>query len=477
MPAQRLTLLSAALLAFCLPDAYAAEPAATPAGSEVVELSAPPPHWQALKGKRVRIVVPLTVTGTDQAERFGELTVAFDGRLWQPSEVATPGSAAFKQVVSDNARRRLVLDDGSNERDPKTISWLGDQALPRVGAQLRGVEGIVDERHGSIRLQLTRPLELPMLKRAGAPQVPGTLKIAAFNLENLFNGDGHGGGFPTPRGAKTPALLQAQLAKLVATVRGLDADVAALMELENDGYGAESSLAQFVAALNAPRDGQPALDWKFIDAGQGPGGDTIRVGILYRASRVAPLGAPAVLEGGPFGDRSRVPLAQAFRRGSGKPFVLVANHFKSKGCTEASGADADQGDTQGCWNALRLDSARRLDAWLKQDPTGQGGERTILLGDFNAYAMEDPVRWLRDAGWRDAFAVARVQQPYSYVYNGQSGRLDHALLSAGMAKRLRGAAEWHLNADEPDRAGYATGDASQPWRSSDHDPLLLGFDL
>jgi len=480
MTALRLVLPAAVLLALAPRPALAAEASGqntNATASEVIDLSAPPADWQALKGKRVRITAPLTVSGTDQAERFGELTVAFDGRLWQPSEVAAPGSAAFKQVVADNARRRLALDDGSDERDPKTISWLGDQALPRVGAQLRGVEGVVDERHGSVRLQLAQPLELPMLKRAGPPQVPGTLKIAAFNLENFFNGDGHGGGFPTPRGAKTPALLQAQLAKLIATVRGLDADVAALMELENDGYGPDSSLAQFVAALNAPRDGQPAQDWKFVDAGKGPGPDTIRVGIIYRASRVTPLGAPAVLEGGPFGDRSRVPLAQAFRRGNGKPFVLVANHFKSKGCTEATGADTDQGDTQGCWNALRLDSAKRLDAWLKQNPTGQGGERTIILGDFNAYAKEDPVRWLRDAGWRDAFAVAKVQQPYSYVYNGLSGRLDHALLTAGMAKRLRGAAEWHLNADEPDRAGYASGDASQPWRSSDHDPLLLGFDL
>lgn len=477
MPAQRLTFLSAALLILGLPAAYAGQSASTSTDASTIELSAPPADWQALKGKRVRITAPLTVTGTDQAERFGELTVAFDGRLWQPSEVAAPGSEAFRQIVTDNTRRRLVLDDGSDERDPKAISWLGDQPLPRVGAQLRNVEGIVDERHGSVRLNLSEPLALPMFKRAGAPQVPGTLKIAAFNLENFFNGDGHGGQFPTPRGAKTPAQLQAQLAKLIATVRGLDADVAALMELENDGYGADSSLAQFIAALNAPREGQPALDWKFVDASHGPGPDTIRVGVIYRASRVTPMGAPAVLEGGPFGERSRVPLAQAFRRGNGKPFVLVANHFKSKGCSEATGADQDQRDTQGCWNALRLDSAQRLDSWLKQDPTGQGGERTIILGDFNAYAMEDPVRWLRDAGWRDAFAVAKIKQPYSYVYSGLSGRLDHALLTPAMAKRLRGAAEWHLNADEPDRAGYATGDASQPWRSSDHDPLLLGFDL
>lgn len=446
--------------------------AGPPLDIKPVELSAPPARWEALEGTRVRIVAPLTVAGTDQLDRYGELSVAFDGRLWQPSEVAAPGSEAFQQVLADNARRRLLLDDGSGDRDPARIGYLGDHGAPRVGTVLTRVEGIVDERHGAYRLQLTRPLPLRAPVHPAAPSVPGNLRIAAFNLENLFNGDGRGGGFPTPRGAKTPQQLQAQLAKLTATVRALKPDIAALMELENDGYGDDSSLAQFVAALNAGGG-----DWRYIDAGQGPGADTIRVGLIYRASRVAPVGQPAVLAGGPFGERSRVPLAQAFRHGNGAAFVVVANHFKSKGCSEASGADTDQGDTQGCWNALRLDSAQRLDAWLRQDPTGNGSALKIILGDFNAYAMEDPVRWLREAGWRDAFAVAKVRQPYSYVYNGLSGRLDHALLSPALAGKLRGAVEWHLNADEPDSAGYASGDASQPWRSSDHDPLLLGFDL
>ena len=69
-----------------------------------------------------------------------------------------------------------------------------------------------------------------------------------------------------------------------------------------------------------------------------------------------------------------------------------------------------------------------------------------------------------------------MERPYSYVYNGFSGRLDHALLNAGMAKRLKGAAEWHINADEMDASGYQKRNVDGAWRSSDHDPLLLGFD-
>jgi predicted extracellular nuclease len=436
-------------------------------------LTAQPADWERYEGMLVRIDAPLTLSGTDALGRFGELTTSFGGRLWQPSEVAAPGSADAKRLAADNARRTLVLDDGSTQRDPATVWYVKKNQPLRTGTVLTGAQGIVDARHGGWRLQLTVAPTIAAPERPAAPQVAGNTRVAAFNLENLFNGDGQGGGFPTERGAKTAAQYQAQVQKLVGTIRGLDPDIAALMELENDGYGADSSLAQLVAALNA---GGGA--WRFIDAKQGPGPDTIRVGIIYRSDKVTPTGKPATLQAGPFGERSRSPLAQAFVRDTGKPFVVVANHLKSKGCSEATGLDADQKDGAGCWNALRLDSAQRLDAWLKTDPTRTRSDRVVMLGDFNAYAMEAPVRWLRDdAGWVDAFKQAGIEHPYSYVYSGLSGRLDHALLSPSLAKQLRGAAEWHINADEQDAQGYAEGDATVPYRSSDHDPLLLGFDL
>jgi uncharacterized protein len=210
------------------------------------------------------------------------------------------------------------------------------------------------------------------------------------------------------------------------------------------------------------------------------------VAIIYRDSRVVPVGRFATLEGGPFVEHSRVPLAQAFQRrvagkAVGQALVIVANHLKSKGCgkgdTAAKGPDADQKDGQSCWNATRVESARRIDAWIKGDPTGAKTDRTILVGDFNAYAMEDPITTLTAAGWQDALKVAKVAQPYSFVYDGLSGRLDHALLSPALAGRLRGAVEWHNNADESDRFGYEYSTDAGPYRASDHDPLLLGIDL
>ena len=204
--------------------------------------------------------------------------------------------------------------------------------------------------------------------------------------------------------------------------------------------------------------------------------------MIYRSSRVRPVGAAALLRGGPFEGRSRVPMAQAFRAGKGPAFVVTAVHLKSKGCGRdedaARGADADQRDGQGCWNPVRVDSVQRIQRWLATDPTRSGPDApAAILGDFNAYAMEDPIRLLRDAGWQDAFGTRGSERPYSFVFDGQAGRLDHALLNPAMAARLRGAVEWHANADETDALSYQDQRDGDPYRASDHDPLLLGLDL
>jgi Ca2+-binding RTX toxin-like protein len=71
------------------------------------------------------------------------------------------------------------------------------------------------------------------------------------------------------------------------------------------------------------------------------------------------------------------------------------------------------------------------------------------------------------------------------VFQGQSGYLDHALASASLAAQVTGVAEWHINADEPVALDYNvefksanhvdTLYAPTAYRSSDHDPLLVGL--
>jgi uncharacterized repeat protein (TIGR01451 family) len=75
---------------------------------------------------------------------------------------------------------------------------------------------------------------------------------------------------------------------------------------------------------------------------------------------------------------------------------------------------------------------------------------------------------------------------YSYVFDGQLGYLDHALASLSLLDRITGVTIWHVNADEPDLIDYdmtykePAQDAlfaSDPYRSSDHDPVIVGLEL
>jgi hypothetical protein len=69
---------------------------------------------------------------------------------------------------------------------------------------------------------------------------------------------------------------------------------------------------------------------------------------------------------------------------------------------------------------------------------------------------------------------------YSFNFFAQSGYLDHALSSPGLAADVSGAALWHINADEPSGLDY--NNFNQPglynpdqFRSSDHDAVVVGL--
>lgn len=456
----------------------------------VLQLDAPPPNWEPLEGVSVRIDAPLTVTDNGGLFKYGELAVAFGGRVYQPTELARPGPEA-DAVAADNARRSLLLDDNRNRQFPDRIWYLEgavDTTHPlRAGSVIEGVSGVVDQRHGAYRLQLDAPpSRINQAPRPAVPAIEGDLRVAAFNVLSLFNGNGLGRGFPTSRGASTPEEYERQRDKLVAAITAAKPDILALMELENDGGGQHSSQADLVDALNrAMKQQGEQADYRAAYNGPGPGHDVIRVALLYRAGRVETVGRAQSIDDGPFEERSRAPLAQAFRFGDAPPFVVAVNHFKSKGsCDEANDDNRDHGDGQGCWNALRVQSAQRLAQWLDTDPTGIGNKRALIVGDLNSYSQEDPLVALRQAGYVDAFE-GRATPEYSFIWSGSSGSLDHGLASRELAPAIIDAAHWHINADESLAFDYQTEHRSDdddraryrpdPYRSSDHDPLLLGL--
>jgi hypothetical protein len=108
----------------------------------------------------------------------------------------------------------------------------------------------------------------------------------------------------------------------------------------------------------------------------------------------------------------------------------------------------------------------------------------MILGDLNAYSMEDPVTTIESAGYTDLIEAFEgtgfADGAYSFNFFSESGSLDHALSSPGMAAHVTAAAIWHINADEPRALDY--NDFNQPalfkpdeFRSSDHDPVVVGL--
>ncbi|MDL1951724.1 hypothetical protein FBQ97_18200 [Acidobacteria bacterium ACD] len=75
------------------------------------------------------------------------------------------------------------------------------------------------------------------------------------------------------------------------------------------------------------------------------------------------------------------------------------------------------------------------------------------MGDFYSRMEEDPVDALRAAGWVDVLGTASPNDR-SYVYGGQSDRVDHAFANPAMAAYVTGATVWHVNADESRRMDY-----------------------
>jgi len=293
------------------------------------------------------------------------------------------------------------------------------------------------------------------------------------------------------RGADTEEEFTRQRTKLLQAIIGLDADALGLNELENTP-GVEP-LVDIVAGLNEIL-GHGTYD--YIDTGT-IGTDAIKVGIIYKPAALKPVGNFAILTSDVdprfIDTRSRPTLAQTFEQPNGARFTMAVNHLKSKG--SACEGDPDLRDGQGNCNITRTNAAKALVDWLATDPTGSGDRDFVILGDLNSYAQEDPIDAVRagadDAAgtaddWTNLIAKHQGTFAYSYAFNGQLGYLDHALSSPSLTAQVTGAADWHINADEPDILDYDTSfkppaqDAlyePNAFRTSDHDPLIVGLSL
>lgn len=442
-----------------------------------------PDALESLENMRVHVAQPLTIIDSWNLARYGELTLAAGDQII-PTEYLEPGPQAT-QIASRNKQQRVLLDDARSVRHPNPIPWPpggpGGEQTARSGDKVRNISGILDYRFGAWRIQ---PKEPPIFEssnsRPPAPARPAEphVRIMAMNLENYFNGDGEGGGFPTQRGAPTALAYEAQHRRLIDALRRPDPDILAITELENDGYSMTSAIAQLAKALGP--------EWAFVMTPGKDGHDQIRTALLYRSDRIVTETDPERLNSGPFSNKGRPPLVQTFRpEGQRLAIQVVVPHLKSKSCKGATGANRDRNDGQGCYAGRRTEAAYALTEWLDRLPQVPDLAGTLITGDLNSYFQEDPLKALQHAGFTSMvhhFHPCNAQQcaHYTYRYKGEKGSLDYSLASASLKPRVLGARTWAINADEPPQLGYKhnpPGTAASPWRSSDHNPVITDIQL
>lgn len=444
---------------------------------------------EAHEGMLVTLEQPLVVTNNYGLGRYGEVDLATE-RLYQGTQIALPGDAATA-VEAENSKKQILLDDGSTKQNLDPIAYPGtgldSYNTLRLGDTVNTVTGVLGYSFDRYRIHPTvQPTFVATNPRTEAPELhaDADLRIASFNVLNYFNGDGQGAGFPTSRGADSEAEFIRQQAKIVSAIVALEADVIGLMEIENDGFDEFSAIASLVNALN---DEDSVNDYAFVDFNVNQiGTDQITTALIYRANKVVEVGNAAITTQAPFDYSNRAPIAQSFKSlTTDEVFTVAVAHLKSKGsCGSADGNNADLGDGQACWNEIRVAGANAYADWLNTAPTGVDDEDIILVGDMNAYAMEDPIRAFADKGFKNVVAELDGNTlGYSYSFSGRLGSLEHAVASPSLLTKVVAATDWHINADEPISLDYnvefksaaqqVSLYASDAYRASDHDPVIV----
>ncbi|MGL6430699.1 ExeM/NucH family extracellular endonuclease, partial [Aeromonas caviae] len=458
---------------------------------------------------------------------------------------STQKFAAMSQEASDwalrNQQNQLVVETDAKAPDG-VLPWFpgfnAEDGYLRIGDKLNGLEGALGYSYNLFRLVASNRIDASQIDHSGWDRVEtpelaeaGDLRVASFNVLNFFTTVVGGDANPTGsnRGALTVAEFELQRTKIVSAITRLNADVVGLMEIENNGYGDNSAIANLVTALNAAQpDEADHYRWIASPDGKPIGTDAITVGLIYRPASVSPQGAASLIalpvqqaeavdaSGKPvtINQGMRESLVQRFSSPKGDaPLTLVVNHLKSKGsaCFEdyPDYASADPLDGQGHCNALRVSAAKVLGEHLK-DLAGD----LLLIGDMNAYGMEDPIRVLTDydpaAQSRQIMSASFTTlagQPfeesgsalgkgygfvnlntrfhgtdtYSYSYEGELGNLDHALANPSLAAKVIGIEDWHINSAESNFFEYGSKYSGQlaksegPFSASDHDPVLVAI--
>lgn len=391
----------------------------------------------------------------------------------QPNHLHVAGSPESKAAYEQNNDYRLVIESATKSNGTELPYYAGFNSDPhtnyiRIDDSLVNAQGVISQYETelipgtdkydqdyslTITNQLTSDNFIHNLPRTSKPDLKDTvtgddfaIRIASQNLFNFFNSPfgGDNNSFGQSRGADTFDEYINQRTKLVEIIRAQNADVMALMEIENNGFGDNSAIAEIVNQVNIKYVDERTQDYngpfstenryvfvgfdnngnQILDNLDAIGSDAISTGIIYRPSkmsieraRVIPMPqqkAPTtvndlgevikdqnneILEDGQNYHRDALAVTFIVNQ-TGKRLTLSVNHFKSKGSTCFEEWQGTEFGTANTWNnrtAPDLDYQGSCAEFrvagavhLGEEMEGIIGDK-IILGDLNAYGKEDPV--------------------------------------------------------------------------------------
>ena len=424
-------------------------------------------HLTVLAVTQVSISDPETWRYTDLKKYIGQ-TVQFDvpfyvcnnynsitispRRTYSPTNQALPLSAEYNSILSLNSQGSVTLTGVSG------YHRLGERLhnlTVKVNSQT-SVSLVSCDWQGNTRAELEKGIDLEAINMRGEH----SLLVCCMNLEYYLVEN-----FGTGYGPDNQSDHNKQRAKVSKALAKINADLYGFVEIEQG----QSALAELASDLSK----NTGRKFSYINDGGSASGSYTKAGYVYCSDVLEPHGSLRYNNEG-VDNRKKT---QAFReKATGEIFLYSVNHFKAKS-GKGSGDNADKGDGQGTYNGDRVREARSVLNHYESDSYYYGDEDILIMGDLNAYAMEDPITVLREGGMIDLHRAFHADSSYSYVYRGQAGYLDHALCNETLYPHVTGMVAYHINSDESDSYTYDKSSDQTMFRCSDHDPVLVGLRL
>ena len=425
-------------------------------------------HLSVLAATPVMIDDPKTWKNNELKQYVGQ-TVSFDvpfyvynnyrnsytispRRIFQPTNQALPLSDEYNSLLSLNAQGSITLS--------------GVEGYHRLGERLHNLVVRLDgynkatlvscEWRGNTREEMERGYDsLAVNMRGKASVIVCCMNLEYYLVKNL--GTGYG-----PEDLSSHQKQRTKVSKALATI---NADLYGFVEIEQG----QDALREIASDLKT----KTGRNFSYINDGGSASSSYTKSGFVYCSDVLEPFGG---LRENNTGVKNRKKTQAFVEKATGEKFLFSVNHFKAKSGS-GSGLNADQGDGQGTYNGDRVEEAKSLIEYYYKDTTYFKDKDILIMGDLNAYAMEDPIMVLQEWGMTDLHRAFHADSSYSYVYRGYAGYLDHALCNQTLYPQVTGMVAYHINSDESDEYTYDKSNDLTMFRCSDHDPVIVGLRL